>query len=328
MEGMRGFVARHAAALDPRAHALRRARVRRRPGADRARGRGHAADARLHAGDARLARRVRRARRPPAAPRAALRLRHRRADRAQGAATRPRCWPSIDEYKMAANYHSQRDVAANLDLGTVAACVDVCLEAVRSLSRRRSSRARLSASSRVAISPAKRSSSSWASSSPSRGPGWMPSSRASSSPRTSGAGGPAARRSSAGPSISRASSRCAAIAGSALRPRVASRSATVKTVTSARTGSVASQVAPDRAPVERPLVDEEAEPQVVQAQRGDVVGELLGRAQPAQHRAGDLRPLAVVAGEADAGRPGRCASASAAWPRRAAARRSASPRRA
>jgi hypothetical protein len=38
---------------------------------------------------------------------------------------------------MAANYHSRRDVAANLDLGTVAACVDVCAEAVRSLSPRR-----------------------------------------------------------------------------------------------------------------------------------------------------------------------------------------------
>jgi hypothetical protein len=44
---------------------------------------------------------------------------------------------AIDEYKMAPNYHSQRDVAANLDLGTVAACTAVCLEAVRSLSRRR-----------------------------------------------------------------------------------------------------------------------------------------------------------------------------------------------
>ena len=43
---------------------------------------------------------------------------------------------SIDEYKMASNYHSVRDVAANLDLGTAAACVDVCAEAVRSLSRR------------------------------------------------------------------------------------------------------------------------------------------------------------------------------------------------
>jgi hypothetical protein len=44
---------------------------------------------------------------------------------------------AIDEYKMAPNYHSQRDVAANLDFGTVAACVATCLEAVRSLSRSR-----------------------------------------------------------------------------------------------------------------------------------------------------------------------------------------------
>jgi Zn-dependent M28 family amino/carboxypeptidase len=44
---------------------------------------------------------------------------------------------AIDEYKMAPNYHSQRDVAANLDFRTVAACAAVCLEAVRSLSRRR-----------------------------------------------------------------------------------------------------------------------------------------------------------------------------------------------
>jgi Zn-dependent M28 family amino/carboxypeptidase len=43
---------------------------------------------------------------------------------------------AIDEYKMAPNYHSARDVAAGLDLGTVAACVEVCLEAIRSLSRR------------------------------------------------------------------------------------------------------------------------------------------------------------------------------------------------
>jgi hypothetical protein len=37
---------------------------------------------------------------------------------------------------MAPNYHSQRDVTANLDLGTVTACAEICLEAVRSLSRR------------------------------------------------------------------------------------------------------------------------------------------------------------------------------------------------
>jgi hypothetical protein len=44
---------------------------------------------------------------------------------------------AIDEYKMAPNYHSRRDVAANVDFGTVAACAEVCLEAVRSLSPRR-----------------------------------------------------------------------------------------------------------------------------------------------------------------------------------------------
>jgi len=43
---------------------------------------------------------------------------------------------AIDRYKMAPHYHSQRDVAANLDLGTVAAAAAVCLEAIRSLSRR------------------------------------------------------------------------------------------------------------------------------------------------------------------------------------------------
>ena len=43
---------------------------------------------------------------------------------------------SIDEYKMAPNYHSQRDVAANLSFETVAALTEVCLEAIRSFSRR------------------------------------------------------------------------------------------------------------------------------------------------------------------------------------------------
>ena len=41
---------------------------------------------------------------------------------------------AVDAYKMAPNYHSARDVAANVDFGTVAACVAICLEAVRSLS--------------------------------------------------------------------------------------------------------------------------------------------------------------------------------------------------
>ena len=43
---------------------------------------------------------------------------------------------AVDEYKMAPNYHSHGDVAANLSLDTVAACTEVCVEAVRSLSRR------------------------------------------------------------------------------------------------------------------------------------------------------------------------------------------------
>jgi hypothetical protein len=40
---------------------------------------------------------------------------------------------AIDEYKMAPNYHSQRDVAANVRFETVAACAEICLEAIRSL---------------------------------------------------------------------------------------------------------------------------------------------------------------------------------------------------
>jgi putative aminopeptidase FrvX len=43
---------------------------------------------------------------------------------------------AIDEYKMAPNYHSRHDVAANVDFGTVATCAEICLQAVRSLSRR------------------------------------------------------------------------------------------------------------------------------------------------------------------------------------------------
>ena len=40
---------------------------------------------------------------------------------------------AIDEYKMAPNYHSQRDVAERVDFGTVAACAEICLQAVSSL---------------------------------------------------------------------------------------------------------------------------------------------------------------------------------------------------
>lgn len=40
---------------------------------------------------------------------------------------------SVDEYKMAANYHSRSDVAANVDFTTVAATATICLAAIRSL---------------------------------------------------------------------------------------------------------------------------------------------------------------------------------------------------
>jgi hypothetical protein len=45
------------------------------------------------------------------------------------------CIASCDEYKMAANYHSQRDTPDRVDYGTVARAVAVCERAVRRLSR-------------------------------------------------------------------------------------------------------------------------------------------------------------------------------------------------
>jgi hypothetical protein len=48
------------------------------------------------------------------------------------------CIASCDEYKMASNYHSQRDTPDRVDYGTVARAVAVCERAVRRLSRPRS----------------------------------------------------------------------------------------------------------------------------------------------------------------------------------------------
>ena len=200
MEGMRGFVARHAGRARPRAHALRRARVRRRPRGDRARGRGDAADARLHARGARLARRVRRARRASAAPRAALGLRHRRADRAQGRLPDRRCWPRSTATRWPRTTTRRATWPRTSTSGPSPPSTAVCLEAVRSLSRRGQlprPRDRVLAGrdrARVAVllelleqlaQPRARAR--------------CPSSRASSSPRTSGARRPAPRRASAGP---------------------------------------------------------------------------------------------------------------------------------
>ncbi len=81
-------------------------------------------------------------------------------------------------------------------------------------------------------------------------PGRIPSAATSSSPRIGGRGGSAVQ-SSASRSSWRASSRCRAIARSELSPRVASRSATLSTVTSACDGAARVQVAVDLAPIQR-----------------------------------------------------------------------------
>ena len=82
------------------------------------------------------------------------------------------------------------------------------------------------------------------------------------------------------------------------------------------------QVAIQGAPRQRPLVDEEAQAQVVARQRGDVGLELLARAQAGEDRARQVGARAVVADERRRCRR-RGARAWRAWRRRAAARRSA-----
>ena len=154
---------------------------------------------------------------------------------------------AIDRTRWPRTTTRQRDVAANLDFGTVAAVAAVCLEAVRSLSRRGSSRARADrvlarARSRPRSGPPRAARAARRAA----GRAGCPSSRASSSPRTSGAraarGAARERRAEHARAPARGGR---AIAGSALRPRVASRSATVKTVTSAAYGLGRAQVAPD-----------------------------------------------------------------------------------
>ena len=155
MEGMRGFVARHAAALDratARASSCSSASAAPRRSCSRARACCGCATTRRAMRDW-LADCAERAG-ARAAPRPALRLRHRRADRAQGRLPDRASWPRSTSYKMAPNYHSQRDVAANLDLGTVAAAAGGLPRGGPLAQPPASSRARLIASSRVAIAPA------------------------------------------------------------------------------------------------------------------------------------------------------------------------------
>ena len=234
MEGMRGLVARHGPALDPARTRVVVLETLGSPGADPARGRGDDLDDRLRRRRARLDRRLPRERAGDPLRRG-LRLGFATdALSALRAGLPAATLASCDEYKMPSNYHSQRDIPRNVDFGTVARAPCVVAEAaIRSAASARaliaSSRvrdlarvARLLELRRAAGRARARA----------RSPARAPARRRA----PAAAARRAARRSSAGPSISRASSRWAAIAGSALRPRVASRSATVKTVTSARVG--------------------------------------------------------------------------------------------
>ena len=229
MEGMRGWVRRHGPALDRDADPRHRARDARLAGADPARGRGDDLDDRLRPRGARLHRRGGAATPAPRCGAAcklgfatdalsALRARAAGPPRSPPA-TSTRCRPTTTRsatsratstsrrWRRARGSPRRRSgeqrareadrVLAGADLARVLRLLELGHAAGRSAARAR------------------------------------PSSRASSSPRTSGSGGSSWRRASAGPSISRASSRWAAIAGSAFFPRVARRSATVKTVTSA-----------------------------------------------------------------------------------------------
>ena len=159
-------------------------------------------------------------------------------------------WPRSTSTRWPRNYHSQRDMADDLDLGTVAATAAVCLRGASRCAQRagqlprapdrvlaRGDRAReavlLELREQLAELRARAGCRARA-----RARRRAPAAR----------GGPAARSANASAEhlageldVARRSPR------SALRPRVASRSATVNTVTSALTRLGGAQVAPDRA---------------------------------------------------------------------------------
>jgi hypothetical protein len=137
MEGMRGFVARHGAALDP---ARTRFIVLECVGGPEAillegegmlRVRDYTAPTRdwLAACAERAGHPLRRRLRSGFATDALISLK---------AGFPTAVIAAVDRYKMAPNYHSRDDVAANLELGTVAAVTRICLEAARSLELSRS----------------------------------------------------------------------------------------------------------------------------------------------------------------------------------------------
>ena len=135
MEGMRGFVARHAAALDPARTRVVVLECVGGPepilleGEGMLRMRDYTASTRdwLAAVAERAGHPLRRGLRTGFATDALISLK---------AGLPTAVIAAIDGHKMAPHYHSPRDVAANLELGTVAACVEICAAAVRSLSGR------------------------------------------------------------------------------------------------------------------------------------------------------------------------------------------------
>ena len=132
MEGMRGFVARHRAGLDPARTRVVVLECVGGPepivleGEGMLRIRDYTPDTRdwLAAAGDRAGHPLRRGLRSGFATDALISL---------NAGLPTAVLAAIDAYKLAPNYHSPRDVAAELHLGTVAACVEICAAAVRSL---------------------------------------------------------------------------------------------------------------------------------------------------------------------------------------------------
>ena len=177
---------------------------------------------------------------------------------------------SVNEYKLPANYHWPTDTADNVDYDTVAtrrACARRARpRAPSALGAPSSARARADrVLARRDLARELRLLELGEQPPELRARARSRARAASSSPRTSGAGGPVARASaSAGAEqLARELEVRARSPRSALRPRVARRSATDSSVTSTSTGSQAPQVAVDVARGSGALVDEEAEPQVV-----------------------------------------------------------------
>ena len=131
MEGMRGWVRRHGPSLDPARTRVVVLETLGSPELILLEGEGmiwmNDYDPEVRDFVAESAQRGRRA----AAARAAARLRHRRAVGAARAACRTATLASCDEYKLPANYHSQRDVPRNVDFETVAAATRVAETAIR-----------------------------------------------------------------------------------------------------------------------------------------------------------------------------------------------------